>query len=288
MRVRFHADYETADRIVAGLTVRQLIVLAITAVTAWSLFLSISHATSMLVAGILCAPVGVAGAVLIANAPDGTPMDRYLLLLIRHVLSPRGLVAAPAGLPKLARKLMGRVGAVDIPVREVSAAGFIDVGRWGTSAVMRASAINLRLRSEGERQVITDCFGRLGNSLNAPVQILVSARGIDAGAIVSRVEEAAPFLPHRSLSTSALDYCRYFRSLIADENVLRHEVYVCLREPKKGSAATAALERRAESMSTFLREAGIKAERLEADPCELAISAAIDPIPAPVAKVGTV
>lgn len=277
MGARFHADYETADRIVAGLTVRQLLVLSITGLGVWGLFLAVSEVASTVLAGIVCAPIGALGAVLVAKAPDGTPMDRFLYLAVRHLIAPNRLVLAPQGLAKLALRSMGRVGVVDLPVRAISEDGSVDVCGWGISAVMKATAINLQLRSESERKIITDSFGRLCNSLDAGVQVLVSARPIDAEAIVADIEREAAFLPHPALTESAHDYCRYFRSLISGGDVLRHEVFVCIRESKKGKGAAVALERRAQGISTFLRDSGIPAERLQSGECEGVVSRAMDP-----------
>lgn len=271
------ANYKTPDRILAGLSARQLLVLGIAGIATWVLFLTLVRRMPPAAAGVVCAPILAAGALGAARASDGTPMDRFALMVIRHLVSAKDLVLAPRGLSAAARRLMGRVQEFDIPVVEVTDDGLVDAADFGTSAVMRSSAVNFQLRSEQEKGALTDGYARLLNSLEGPTQFLVSSRPVDAEMLITGVEESAAFLPHPALTESALDFCRFFGSLLASGDVLRHEVFICIRDPKKGPTVGTALGRRAESVTARLRDIGIRAYRTGAEECRSIVSAAVNP-----------
>lgn len=271
------ANYKTPDRILAGLSARQLLVLGIAGIATWLLFLTLVRRMPPVAAGLICAPILAAGALGAARAADGTPMDRFALMALRYLVSAKDVVRAPRGLSAASRRLMGRVREFEIPVVEVTDDGLVDAADFGTSAVVRSSAVNFQLRSEQEKGALTDGYARLLNSLEGPTQFLVSSRPVDAEMLITGVEESAAFLPHPALTESALDFCRFFGSLLASEDVLRHEVFVCIRDPKKGPTVGTALGRRAESLIARLRDIGIRAYRADAEECRSIVSAAANP-----------
>lgn len=259
------------DRIAFGFTVRQLTILSVAAIAVWGVFLSLSQLLPAVVTGAICAPIAAVGVLAIATAPDGTPMDRYLLRALFHTISPKLSVLAPEGVPRGLR-----LGAVDLGIRRVSARGFVELKDGMTVAIMKASGINLRLRSEAENEAVADSFGRLLNSLDSPIQFLVSSSRIDAEELISPLEETARYMPHPLLTDSCLDFCRFFRTLVDREGLLRRQRLVCFKERSSGSVE-ASLLRRAGHVATQLREAGVQAELLEGEECRTLVLSAADP-----------
>lgn len=276
MRARFPTDLDRPDRILAGLTARQVGILGSGGLLMWLTFMSLADSLSIAGAAAICAPIGTVAAVVSANAPDGTPMEKFLLRGLRYLVHPRRLVLAPAGLPERSR-LRKRLAVVGLPVRGVSADGFIDLGKLGTAALCRASAVHYHLRSVGERMALARAMGRAFNSLEGPVQILVVSHPIDAEALVSDLEEGASYLPHPRLTEACRQYAGFFRSLVEGGDVLGHEVFVALREHGSPSETKTALVRRTEELATQLREMGVRLDRLGGMDCEAALIRAADP-----------
>jgi hypothetical protein len=276
MRARFPSDLDRADQILAGLTARQLGILGAGILVMWATFMSLHDVLSIVGAGAACAPIGVCAGVLSAHAPDGTPMERFLWRAFRYVSSPKRLVLAPSGIAERAR-WRRRIGAIGLPVRAVTPEGFLDLGKRGTAALCRASAVHYHLRSKGERAALARAMGRGFNSLERPVQILVAAHPIDAESLVADLERNADYLPHPRLSAACRQYTEYFRSLLESRDVLRHEVFVVFREEGSPGEAAVPLEQRVEEFATQLREMGVRLERLGGKGCESALMRIADP-----------
>src|SRR5689334_9027737 len=94
-KARIPADVDTPDKIVYGLTARQLAILAVAAMAGYGLFKTIGP---LLPAPLLIAvltPVAGAAIVLALGRRDGLPMDVWLLAAVRHSRSSKQLGPAP-------------------------------------------------------------------------------------------------------------------------------------------------------------------------------------------------
>src|SRR6266511_3133263 len=92
---RVPADVDAADRVLYGLTFRQLAILAAAALLIHRLWRTLD--------GLLPAPALLAVAAAAACAfglavgrRDGLPLDKWLLAAVRHTQAPKGLTASPA------------------------------------------------------------------------------------------------------------------------------------------------------------------------------------------------
>ena len=93
------ADIERPDKILAGLTARQVAILTTAAVIIWAGFEATRRLVAPPVFAVLAAPVAVAAAALVIGQRDGLTLDRLLIAAWRHARSPRRLVTAPGGIP---------------------------------------------------------------------------------------------------------------------------------------------------------------------------------------------
>ena len=98
-RVRLPADVELEDKLAFGLTARQLLLLAATALLAYGLYTVAASLLPLAVAAAVCAPLAVVGAVLALGRKDGLPADRLARLALRHLPAPRRRLLAPEGIP---------------------------------------------------------------------------------------------------------------------------------------------------------------------------------------------
>ena len=100
--VRIPADVDREDRILAGFTARQVLVMAVTALLlygGWQVTRAVVPVIAYLVVAV---PVGIAVSAVVIVRRDGVTLDRLLLAAIRQRLQPRRRVAAgqtPAAVP---------------------------------------------------------------------------------------------------------------------------------------------------------------------------------------------
>ena len=275
--VRIPADVDREDRLVAGLTARQLVLLAAVGLGlagAWSVTRALLPAPVFLVAA---APIASVAVVLSIGRRDGLPADRLALAFLRHVTSNRRLVPAPDGVPALPpdaprTKLPA---PLDLPFGDVGSDAVIDLRGAGSALICRASSLNFGLRTEAEQRALVAAFGRWLNSLTSPVQVVVRAERVDVASAVSALRRDAASLPSVELEEAALDHARFLAELAARRDVLRRMVLIVLRvaAPTGGEA----LARVATETAAALAGAGIAVTPLSSAEARAALANAMNP-----------
>lgn len=266
MRYRVPADVDMADRIFAGLTVRQLLILGADGLLLWMLFFAIGERIGPAAFGALAAPVAAAGLVVATARPEGMWIEQLLVHALRFWAAPRRRVLAPEGIPPRPRWLprAERLAPVETPVAAVERSGIVDLGEEGTVLLARATSLNFGLRSEQEQAALVEGFGRMLNSLDAPVQFVVRAEPANLDSLVEGIEHEAPTLPHPDLERAAREHAAFLRSLSGRRDVLRRSLLLCFRDPRTSAEAAPNLARRIDEAQTLLRGIGIRLDRLEA------------------------
>ena len=97
------ADVELPDKVLAGLTARQVAIAAVAAVIIWAGFQATRHVMPLPAFAALAAPVGLAAAALVIGERDGLPLDRLLLAAWRQRARPAPPGHRPRGHPRPAR-----------------------------------------------------------------------------------------------------------------------------------------------------------------------------------------
>jgi hypothetical protein len=276
------------DRIFAGLTARQIAILGGHALVIWSLYGALAGRVPIAFLGAIGMPVALLGAAWAWGKPEGTTFERLAVSAARHLLSPRRKVLAPEGVPQLPAWTGPTAGLapIDAPVAEPVEDGLLDLAGAGATVACRASSLNFSLRSEQERRALVDGFGRMLNSLDAPVQFVVRSERADLHETVGSLEELAPALPHRALEAAAREHAEFLRSLAARRDVLRRQMNVCFRDPGHTTESDSAshLAHRVEEATTLLRGIGIKLVRLDRSELAGMLACATDPEAAPIAR----
>jgi hypothetical protein len=278
--VRIPADIDRPDRILAGLTARQLGILAAGGAVAWALATAATVVLPLPMAVAVAAPPALVGVALALGWRDGLPLDRLALAALRHRRGPRRLVPAPDGVaapPPWTGS--GNRPPVPLagPMHSLGDDGVVDLGPDGQALVCRASAVNFRLRSQPEQQALIAGFARLLHAVTGPLSVVVRADRVDLGAAVAALRAAAPGLPHPALERAAGEHADFLADLAARRDVLSRERLVVLREPGSTSDAAAVLARRAEQAAVLLAAAGVTLTALDQEAAAQVPARAADP-----------
>lgn len=295
--VRVPAEVNRPDPILAGLTGRQLIVLAVVAAVCWAAYSATRSVVPPLAAAAAGTVIGGTAFAVVTLRRDGVGVDRLGAAGARYLRAPRRLAPEPGrrvpawtGLP--AQLAQPGVGRLRLPVAGIDPAGVLDLGADGAAVVCAASTVNLGLRTPAEQDALTAAYGSWLNSLTGPVQILVRADRVNLDPLAADLEDGAGELPDPGLEAAALAHAQFLRTLAADSDLLRRQVLLVLREPlppatgrntgrSTGPAGRAAVrtrvaQRAAETIAA-LAAAGIAVTVLDGPTAAAVLAAAADP-----------
>jgi PrgI family protein len=121
------ADIERPDKIVAGLTARQVAILAVAGVVLWLIYLAVRRVVPGLVFAGAAAPFAVLTVALALGQRDGLSLDRLAAAALRQVRAPRRLVTAPEGVVAAPQWAGAAAGPHPAPAAVASSCG---PGRW--------------------------------------------------------------------------------------------------------------------------------------------------------------
>lgn len=279
--VTIPANVEYEDRLVFGLTARQLAILAGAAVLAWLLALALRPVLALPVAAVAALPVLAAGLLLAVGQRDGLSLDRLVLAALRHARTPRRHVLAPEGIPDLPALLRvvhtpPPLAPLCLPARGVDRDGVIDLAGEGAALLCRASTVNFALRTEVEQEALVAAFARFLHALWGPIQLVVRAERVDLDSLVEELERTAGELPDLQLEQCARDHARFLGELAGRRDVLRRELLLVLRDPRPQGAG-ARLLRRAGEAGGLLAQAGIRLTPLDQTAAIETLTRAVDP-----------
>jgi hypothetical protein len=280
VRARMPVDVDAPDKVLYGLTFRQLAILAVAAVIfygGWQALRELLPVPVLLGAGIVGGGLVFGLAV---GRRDGLPMDVWLTAAVRHSRAPRALsttdtsaktpdwVQAPASTVMLPAPLK-------LPADAVDERGEISLG--GTKAAMvAATSVNLALRTSDEQAALIDTFGRWLNSLSTPTQIVVSAQPVDLHSAARTLAAAADRMPHPALADAAADHARFLDDLAERRDPLRRQVLIVTRTGT-GERGEHAARRRADDTVRSLSGLGVTTRALDGHAATAALAAAADP-----------
>jgi hypothetical protein len=278
--VRIPADLDRPDRILVGLTARQLAILTGGGVAAWTLVGRLEPLVGLPAAVALVAPVALAAMALALGWRDGLPLDRLAVAGLGWWRQPRRLVVAPDGIPP-APAWAGRPGSpvapLDGPICGLDPAGVVDLGGQGWALVCVATPVNLSLRTPAEQQALLASFARLLHALAGPMQVLVRSDRADLSPLLHTLRERAAALPDPGLEQAALAHARWLEGLTGDREVRRRQLLVVFHQPPGTTTPAAALARQAEQAAGLLAVAGVTLTPLDGDAAAQALAAATNP-----------
>jgi hypothetical protein len=279
-RVRIPADIEREDKLLAGLTARQLAIMAASGVVLWIAYAATRRFVPLVVFGVLGFPLATTSALLALGRFEGVAADRWVLAAWRHHRSEHQLVPAPDGVPAPPSLIAPYVGAapapLHLPFAGVDDDGVVDLGVGGLAVLCRASAVTFSLRTSGEQEALVGGFARWLNSLAQPAQILVRAEPFDLQPSIVALLASAPELPHPALEAAARAHAHFLNELAQGADLLRREVLVVLRT-HHADGAPGRLVRSANEATVALGAAGVTLVVLDAHAAAVCLTRALDP-----------
>jgi hypothetical protein len=279
--VRLPADVELEDKLAFGLTGRQLLLLALTALPAYGVFSLASSALPLPVAAAITAPLALIGGVLALGRRDGLSGDRYALAVLRHLVGARRRVLAPEGLAAPGRR---QLAPLDLPVRSILRSGVVELADGSFCVILRAASGAFALRSDEEQEALVAGFARFLNGLIEPAQIVVRSEPVDLASDSRRdILESAADIANPALRAAATGYAAFLSGLGADTSVRRREILLVLTTRDARSAAET-LERRAQEATELLRQAGVELRLLDGEQVAQLLACALDPPGPPAAS----
>jgi hypothetical protein len=265
------ADVDVPDKVLAGLTARQVVILAGTALIVWGGWqASIGQVPGWLVA-LLAVPVAVGGVALALVRRDGITLDELARAALTYHAGPRRLrhpgrdrgeevprwladrahhTTRGAGEGEVFGVRVGHarpgplspgtlgLGAASVAAHRygVMRVGVLDLGPDGAAVIAAASTINLGLRTEEEQHAVVGCFARLLHAAG-PMQIIIRTQPVDLSPMLADITHATHTLAHPALRAAAAAHRDYLADIAATQPLARH-VLLVLRESAPARATS--------------------------------------------------
>ena len=279
-RARMPADVDAPDKILYGLTFRQLAILAVAAVMLWAGWRTLH---TIVPEPVLLGAGGIIGALaagLVVGRRDGLPLDVWLRHAVRHSRAPKALSTVDAATthPDWVQAPKARVALpapLKLPATAIDDDGQISLAN-GRAAMVAATSVNLALRTPDEQAALVDTFGRWLNSLSSPTQILVSAQPVDLASHATALAAQAGTQPHPALQAACADHAAFLDDLAIRRDPLRRQVLIVTRTAP-GEAGEHAARRRADDTARALSGLGVTVRALDGAAATAALAAAADP-----------
>ncbi len=93
-------------------------------------------------------------------------------------------------------------------------------------AIIKCSSINFSLKSQVEQEAIIQSYHGFINSIDFPLQIVISSRKLDPTAYLERVNEATKEIDTELLKIQANDYIKLIKELTELNNIVTKDFYI--------------------------------------------------------------
>jgi hypothetical protein len=275
-RARISADVDQPDKIAYGLTARQVAILAVAGVAAYCVIKGLAGLAPQPVLIAILVPIGGFAGLLALGRRDGMSMDLWLLAAIRHSRAPKHHASTAAeAVPAWAPGPGMAVPLLRLPARAISPAGVINTGGRAV-ALVAATTVNIGLRSGEEQLALIGTYGRWLNSLNSPVQLIISAQRVDLSSHAQRVADTAAAIGNPALAGAAYDYAEFLDQLSEHRDPLWRTVTVAVTADANQGRDVEVL-RRADHAASALAALGAQTAVLDGPTATAVLTCATDP-----------
>jgi len=281
------ADVDLADKILWGLTIRQVGLLAPVALgllAAWRMLLGQVPILVLLVA---TAPVAAVAIALALVRIDAVGLDRLTWAAVRNR---RGLLV-PGEPGRAARRSAAHLSGRTLPtevtmrssVRNVAPEGVIEAGPGAFAIAVDVGFVNFTLRSPAEQATLVAAFARLLNAVDCHLQVVVSSRPVDLGGYLTALETRCAALGSGPLAEAGRAHREWMGRLTSGRTLLRREITVIALAPHPDGADYAARQIEATAQGI-----GVEAFRLDGAEVAARCRYAVDPYGTATTRTATV
>ena len=288
-RARMPADVDAPDKVLYGLTFRQLAILAVAAVgfaAGWHLLHHLVPPAALVVVAV---PLGGVVFAIAVGRRDGLPFDVWLTHAIRYQHAPHALSTTDTGtgLPPWVTPPSGRVpvpAPLRLPADAIDDDGTITLtdtttaGAGDRAAIVAATTVNLTLRTPAEQAALLDSFGRWLNSLTDPTQIVIANQPVDLQSAADTLTDRAAQLSNALLAAACADHAAFLTQLAHRRDPLRRQVLITTRASGPDPHAA---RRHADDTARTLTGLGLSARTLDAAAATTALAGCADPYRTP-------
>jgi len=106
--------------------------------------------------------------------------------------------------------------------------GIVILKNGGMRAVLQTNSINFNLKSEEEQNAIIYSYQSFLNSLDFPVQIVVSSRKLDVDKYIENVREIGKKNENKLMQEQTYEYCEYIQKLVEYADIMEKKFYVVI------------------------------------------------------------
>lgn len=222
------ADIDIQDRVLFGLTVRQLLMLAPSGLAAALIWKSLGAIMPPeLIMPLALTPVALCAAVAIGRV-DGIGLDR---LIAAAVTMPRQPLAAGRGETASLRmerssKANPRTRVLTGPVRDVAEDGLIDLGTAGFARAVDVGSVNFDLLGPSEQTGMVAALARLCYGLDAHMQISIATRPVDLSGYLDALADRAAAAASPAVAASARSHASWLAGLVRTQGLLDRQITV--------------------------------------------------------------
>jgi hypothetical protein len=278
------ADLDIADKILFGLTFRQVVLLAPIGLGLLGAWRSLTATVPLPLLAAATVPIAAIAFALATVRKDGAGLDQLIWNALKTPKRPVASGNAPASargpMQLLTGKRHQKAAAPTVPakgpVRAVSAEGLLDLGPAGWAGAADVGFVNFGLRSGAERASLIAAFARLLHGTDAHLQVCVSTRPVDLSAYLARLAAKRTELQNEPLARAAADHQRWLTRLVASKTLLRREITAVVRCPGRDGAVWAIGQ-----VEAFAAQIGVASHRLDRAELTGRVRYGIDPFGTP-------
>jgi PrgI family protein len=270
---------DAPDRILAGLTSRQVAVLAVAAATAYLGWHALHRVVPASILIGLAVPLAGLTFALVVGRRDGLGLDAWLAHAVRYARAARRLVPIrvthlPAWAPALPSK-QPTMGVLRLPADAIKPDGVIRTGTSRAVAVVAATTVNATQTSAIDEAGLVAGFAGWLNSLTGAAQVVVSSRRVDLAVHATHAAETADQLANPALAGAAVGYAQFLLDLAETRQPLARAVTVTTTGTGADPAIVA--RRAAGQVSTLLAGLGATSEVLDGAAVTALLTGSVDP-----------
>jgi hypothetical protein len=276
------ADIDIADKVLFGLTVRQLLILAPSGLAAALIWQSLGPLVPMEAALVAaCLPVAVCAALAIARV-DGIGLDG---LIAAAIIMPRRPLAAGRGMAaslRLERSSDAQPGAGVLtgPVRTVTEDGLIDLGGVGCARAIDVGSVNFDLLGVSDQSSLVAALARLCYGCEAHLQIVIATRPVDLSGYLDDLERNAASAANPAVGAAARSHTGWLAGLVRTQQLLDRQITVVVTASNEEN-----LDQAAATVLDFAAAIGAEAAVLDRTAIAERVRAGVDPFGTPGRRV---